>query len=77
MQNRDIVKENSLYITSLRLLYLDFTDTCHPGYSGQIEQGIECFAIIFLTISSTKYVCEMIYIVAYFKRIWKKEMKEA
>ncbi len=69
MQNRDIVRENSLLITSLRLLYLDFADACCTGHSGRIEQCIGCFAVIFQTIRSTKYAREMMYMVACFKRL--------
>lgn len=76
IQNCDIVRENSLLITNLGLLYMDFVDVCRTGHSRQIEQCIRYFAIIFQTTKSTKYVCEMMHMVACFKRLWKKEMKE-
>ncbi|MCJ1343041.1 hypothetical protein MMC31_001230 [Peltigera leucophlebia] len=77
IQNRDIVRENSLLITSLSLLYIDFAEACCTGHSGRIEQCIRCFAVIFQTTRSTKYAREMMHIVACFKRLWKKEMKDA
>lgn len=66
-----------MFIISLSLLYMDFADACRTSQGGQIEQCIRCFAIIFQTTRSTKYACEIIYIVAYFKRLRKKIMKEA
>lgn len=77
MQNRDVIRENSLLITSLGLLYLDFADACRTGHSGRIEQCIGCFAVIFQSTKSTRYAREMMHMVSCFKKIWKKEMKEA
>lgn len=45
MKSRDVVRENSLIITSLGLLYCDFADACRTGHSGRIEQCIGCFAV--------------------------------
>ncbi len=69
MQNRDIVRENSLLITSFGLLYLDFADACRTGHSGQIKQCIGYFAVIFQTTRSTKYAREMMHMIACFKRL--------
>ena len=77
MKSRDVVRENSLIITILGLLYCDFADACRTGYSGRIEQCIGCFAVIFQATKSTKYARKMIHMVACFKKLWKKEMKEA
>ena len=77
MKSRNVVRENSLIITILGLLYYEFADACCTGYSGTIEPCIGCFTIIFQAIKSTKYIREIIYMVACFKKLWKKEMKEA
>ena len=71
------MRENSLIITILGLLYCDFIDAWRTGYSSKMERCIGCFAIIFQASKSTKYVCKMIHMVACFKKLWKKEMKEA
>lgn len=76
MKNRNVVRENSLIITILGLLYCDFANVCHTGYNGRIKQCIGCFAVIFQATKSTKYARKMIYMVVCFKKLWKKEMKE-
>lgn len=72
---RNIVRENFLMITSFGLLYLKFVDAYYTGHSQRIEQCIECFAVIFQSTKSSNYTRKMMYIVAYFKKLWKKEMK--
>ncbi len=74
---RNIVKENSLIITSLSLLYLKFINTCQTSHSERIKQSIEYFAIIFQFIKLSQYAREMMLMVACFKNLCKKEMKDA
>ena len=43
----NLVRENSLIITKLGLLNLNFTNACSTDHSGRIKQYIRCLAIIF------------------------------
>ena len=47
MTSCNVVRENSLVITILGLLYCDFADACCTSYNSRIEQCIRCFAAIF------------------------------
>lgn len=69
MKSHDIVRKNSLIITNLGLLYSDFAEACYTGHSSRIEQCIGYFVVIFQAIKFIKYVYEMMYMVAYFKKL--------
>lgn len=36
-----------------------------------------CFAVIYQSSSNTKYGTEMMYIIAFFKKLWKSNLKQA
>ena len=65
----NIVRENSLIITSIGLLYLNFANICYTNYSERIEQCIDYYAIIFQSTKSSKYSCKIMDIVVYFKKL--------
>lgn len=69
MKIRDIVREKSVIITSLSLLYCNFANAYCTGYNSRIEQCIGCFVVIIRATKSTKYVHKMMHIVACFKKL--------
>ena len=73
----DVIRENSLLLVSYGLLYLDFDDACHKGYSGQIEQCFQVLAILIQGIRKSNYAGELIHLVACLKKIWGLEMRKA
>lgn len=46
-QEQDMIKENTLILLNLGLLYLDFINVCCGGFSAWVEKCIQCFAVIF------------------------------
>ena len=56
-------------MTNVSLFYMDLVNACHIGHNRQIEQCLRCFVIIFQTTKATNYMCEMMYMVAYFKKL--------
>ena len=73
--NQDIARENALLLLNYGLLYLNFNDAWCKGYSGQLEKCIACMAVIYQGSHQIKYSIELIYMVAYIKRIWKDNLK--
>ncbi len=60
---------------NLGLLYLDFVDTCHGGFSARVEKCIQYFAVVFQASASKNYAGETMHIIAYLKKIWKPEFR--
>lgn len=53
IKNYDVIRENSLLITSLSLLYCNFADPYYTSHNNKIEQCIGYFGVIFQTTKST------------------------
>lgn len=70
-----MVQENALLLLSYRLLYLDFIDACQKSYSGQVEKCIACLAVIYQDSNYKNYSTELLHMVAYLKKLWKRDLK--
>lgn len=72
---RDIVRDNTLLLVNLGLLYLDFIDACRGDYNGRVEKCIQCFAIVFQGSKQVLYAGECLHIVACLKKVWKPKAR--
>lgn len=76
MKNWDIIRENLLLITNFSLFHFDFANAYYICHNEQIEQYIRYFVILFQTTSLTKYAYKLMHMIAYFRRLWKKNVKK-
>lgn len=71
-QHREVISENALLVLSIAFLHLDFVDDCGNGLSSHIEQLIHCLTIILQVTGNVNYANEIIHMLAYLKRLWKR-----
>ena len=74
-KNCDIIQKKVLLLLSYGLLYFDLVDKYRKSYSGHVEKCILYLAVIYQSSNNTKYTIEMMHIVAYFKKLWKANLK--
>lgn len=67
--NRDIIWENILLLLNYSLLHVNFNDLCRKNYNGQVKKCIVYLVMIYQGFYQIRYSMELIYIVAYMKRI--------
>lgn len=65
------VYKNVLLVIRCGFTYLDFVDVCKRGYGTGAQKYIKYFVILFQDSNDINYAWKTIYLVAYFKYIWK------
>lgn len=74
-KHRNVVRENALLLLSYKLLYLDFVNACQKDYSGQVKKCIAYLAVIYQDSNYKNYGAELLHMVAYLKKLWKRDLR--
>lgn len=72
----NIIKEHSLLLINIGLLYLNFVDSYQKTYFSQVKQYSLYIFIIYQSSINTKYIINMMHIITYFKKLEISYLKQ-